>query len=131
MTGAQLKTLRESLGLTAQWIADQAGVRLRTAQYWEAGGRGVPDDVAALLMRVEAMHQHGLAAALAQLDDTIARMGEPPEVVELRRYGTDAELWDAHPDLHPLPASCHAALLARVFRALEARGQRAVIEYAS
>lgn len=45
MTPAEFKTIRESLGLTAQWIAENAGVKLRTAQYWEAGRMAVPVDV--------------------------------------------------------------------------------------
>ena len=50
---AQLKTLRESLGLTLQWVADAANVKLRTAQYWEAGRMSVPKDIIEKLMEVE------------------------------------------------------------------------------
>ncbi len=47
MTPAELKTLRESsLGLSAQWLADRAGVLQRSVQYWEAGRSRVPEDVA-------------------------------------------------------------------------------------
>jgi len=33
MTPAELKTLRESLGLSAQWLADRAGVLQRSVQH--------------------------------------------------------------------------------------------------
>ena len=53
MTPAELKTIRESLGLTVQWLADRAGVKLRTVQYWESGRSGVPADVSELLLRID------------------------------------------------------------------------------
>ena len=41
MTSAELKTTRESLGLTADWLAKKAGVQLRTVRYWESGRNAV------------------------------------------------------------------------------------------
>lgn len=131
MTGAELKTLRESLGLTAQWVADQSKVRLRTAQYWEAGKNRVPEDVSALIARVEYKTRTMVTNALAQVDEVARAQGGEPEAVDLRRYASDAELWRKHPDCRPLPATWHAATLARIVRALQARGIKSVIEYAS
>ena len=37
MTSAELKTLRESLGLPVQWLAERANVQRRSVEYWEAG----------------------------------------------------------------------------------------------
>ncbi len=54
MTPAELKTLRETLGLSAQWLADRAGVLQRSVQYWEAGRSRLPDDVAELILRIDA-----------------------------------------------------------------------------
>lgn len=128
MTPAELKTIRESLGLSAQWLADQAGVLQRSVQYWEAGRSRVPDDVAELLLKLDA--QFSEATRQAVVDEQTAKQGHPPEVVRLYRYRDDAALWEARPDMDGLPVTAHAALLARVRLALLARGQSVAIEYA-
>ena len=127
MTPAELKTLRESLGLSAQWLADRAGVLQRSVQYWEAGRSRVPDDVAELVLRIDAQFAEATRQSLAVVDDQTARQGQPPENVRLYRYRNDAELWEARPDMAGLPVTAHAALLARVRLA---RGQSVAIEYA-
>ncbi len=125
MTPAELKTLRESLGLSAQWVADQSGVRLRTVQYWEAGRMPVPEDVAALLSRIDAQYERAVSEALAAINEA----PEKPAEVVLVRYRSDADLWRFRPDMEPLPASSHAALLSRLRRALWTAGVPSVIEY--
>ena len=100
-------------------------------RYWESGRNRVPDDVAALILRIESQTRTMLANALAQVDEVVLAQGGEPESVDLRRYASDAELWRKHPDLKPLPATWHAATLARIARALESRGIVSVIEYAS
>jgi hypothetical protein len=50
--------------------------------------------------------------------------------VRLYRYRDDESLWQARPDMHGLPVTAHAALLARVRLELLARGQAVTIEYA-
>lgn len=131
MTPAELKTIRESLGLSAQWLADRAGVLQRSVQYWEAGRSRVPEDVAELVLRIDAQFTEATRQALAVVDEQTARQGHPPEVVRLYRYRDDAALHAARPDMDGLPVTAHAALLARVRLALMARGQAVVIEYAT
>ncbi len=65
MTPAELKTLRETLGLSAQWLADRAGVLQRSVQYWEAGRSRLPDDVAELILRIDAQFTEATRQALA------------------------------------------------------------------
>ncbi|WP_455233086.1 helix-turn-helix domain-containing protein [Geopseudomonas aromaticivorans] len=129
MTPAELKTLRESLGLTAQWVADQAGVRLRTVQYWEAGRAAVPEDVARLIEGVEAKIDAAVAQAVEIVEEHRAQHGELPPEVLLRRYRSEEYLWRHRPDFQPLPLSAHGALLARVRQALRARGIPVRITY--
>ncbi len=130
MTPAELKTIRESLGLPVQWLAERAGVQRRSVEYWEAGRSNVPADVEALLLKLDAQLAEATRQALAVVDEQTAAQGHPPETVRLHRYRDDAALWQARPDMHGLPVTAHAALLARVRAALMARGQPVVIEYA-
>lgn len=130
MTPAELKTLRESLGLPVQWLAERANVQRRSVEYWEAGRSRVPDDVADLLLQIDAQFAEAARQALAVVDEQTAKQGQPPETVRLYRYRDDDALWAARPDMHSLPVTAHAALLARVRLALLARGQVVTIEYA-
>lgn len=128
MTPAELKTIRESLSLTAQWLADHAGVKLRSVQYWESGRSPVPADVAEFLLRIDATLEGAAKLALDVVDDKI-KAGQAPRQVALVRYRTDEDLWRFRPDMRPLPAATHAVLLSRVRRGLWSRGVPSVIEY--
>ncbi|MBF0140058.1 MAG: DUF1870 family protein [Magnetococcales bacterium] len=128
VTSAELKTLRESLGLTAQWLADQAGVQIRTVRYWEAGRSSVPADVSALLERIDRMLDDAVAQAVAQITDSIAKPVAIPEIT-LVRYRTDDDLWRFRPEMRPIPVTTHAAMLMRLRRALFHVGIQSVIQY--
>lgn len=130
MTPAELKTLRESLGLPVQWLAERAGVQRRSVEYWEFGRSRVPDDVAELLLQIDTQFAEATRHALAVVDEQTAKQGHPPETVRLYRYRDDEALWHARPDMRGLPVTAHAALLARVRLELLARGQAVAIEYA-
>lgn len=130
MTPAELKTIRESLGLPVQWLAERANVQRRTVEYWEAGRSPVPADVAALILQIDAQFAEATRQSLAVVDEQTEKQGQPPETVRLYRYRDDAALWAARPDMRGLPVTAHAALLARVRLALQDRGQAAEIEYA-
>lgn len=129
MTAAELKTLREALGLTTQWLADQAGVGLRTAQYWENGGRmAVPDDVAALIYGIDDQLDAVVYEAIAHAE-AISSKKRTPEKVVLVRYRKDEDFWSFRPDMRPLPKTTHATLLFRIWRALSLRNIPTIIEY--
>lgn len=130
MTPAELKTIRESIGLPVQWLAERAGVQRRSVEYWEAGRSAVPADVADLLMQIDAQFSEATRQALAVVDEQTAKQGQPPETVRLYRYRDDEALWQARPDMRGLPVTAHAALLAQVRLELLARGQAVTIEYA-
>ena len=118
MTPAELKTIRESLGLPLQWVATQARVQLRTAQYWEAGRNAVPEDVAEMLRGIDAQLWGIIDQMVRQVGAMIKEAGTPQQV-DLVRYRNDADLWRYQPDFRPLPATCHGMLLSRAQRALE------------
>lgn len=61
MTPATARTLRESLGLTAQWIADRHGVSKQTITKYESGNIRVSDEYANLLDLLD--QDAGMAAA--------------------------------------------------------------------
>lgn len=128
MTPAELKTIRENLGLTVQWLAENAKVSHRSATYWEAGKGKVPDDVAALLESVAAKIQTAADEAIKQVNNIAIAQGLPDEIV-LLRYKTDADLHKYRPDFIGLPVTCHAALLGIISRELRLMGIKASIAY--
>lgn len=124
MKPAEFKTIRENLGLTAAWVADQAVVSMRKVKYAESGAEGrvrVSDDLMAFILRQD-REAADWAAAMA------TRLSGQPEVA-LVRFADDEELWRFCPELQPLPAMAYAARLYRVRQLLLARGQRVSIDY--
>jgi transcriptional regulator with XRE-family HTH domain len=128
MTAAELKTLREALGLPVAWVAVKSGVQRRTVEYWEAGRMRVPEDVAALLTTLDRQFDRAADEALAVAHEQRDKHGQP-ETVELKRYRTDEALWTARPDMAGLPVTAHAALLNRARRLLGAAGFAVSIQY--
>lgn len=129
MTGAELKTLRESLGLSVQWLADRTGVGQRTVSYWETGKNAVPDDVSQLIGELDRALKRAVSEAVVQCRRLTETHGKPQDVV-LRRYRGDANLWAGRPDMAGLPVAYHAAILTRVKDELQAAGFLVSIEFA-
>ena len=125
MTSAELKTRRESLGLTADWLAKKARVQLRTVRYWEAGRNKVPDDVAELITTLDAWRE---SAVSAMVQSCTAATPAPDEVV-LLRYRDDEQLWAHHPGFEGLPVTFHASALLASQKALQTSGCRVKIVY--
>lgn len=122
MTGAELKTIREYLGLPASWLAAKAEVRERTVNYWESGKTPVPDDVVELMGGLLGKRAHAVERALRLVEDVEVKQGGTPHVVTLRRFKHELDLWQAHPEMDGLPATYHAAMLFELKKELEKRG---------
>jgi len=105
MTPAELRMVRDYLGLTADWLAARLGVSARTVRHWEAGRYPIPDGV-----RQEVEHLEELTAQAVH--DTAARLMDIPEPWVVT-YRSDAEYAAVHPEAG-WPASWHRHLLARI-----------------
>ncbi len=105
MTPAELRVIREYLGLAGEWLARELGVQERTWRRWEAGTSPIPDGVRLHIEDIEertAQFVHEVVQQLMDLPD--------PAVVT---YRSDAEYRQAQPELR-WPATWHRALIARV-----------------
>jgi superfamily I DNA and RNA helicase len=131
MTPAELKTIRESLGLSMQWCATHVGrvKNVRSWQFWEVGGRSIPADVKARMLELDATAAE-IACQGATQAQVVRALHGAPEIVELYRYATDAELWSKFPDMRPLPTTYHAAILSKTRRLLLDHGFAVVVDYA-
>ncbi|HEX6518290.1 MAG TPA: DUF1870 family protein [Nocardioidaceae bacterium] len=105
MTPAELRVVREFLGLTPEWLAGHLGVSARTVRHWEAGKYGIPDGVRLEIEDLEARTAQFVAGCAGQLMD----LPDPGVVV----YRTDEEYRAAHPGVG-FPASWHRACVARI-----------------
>jgi len=105
MTPAELKVVREFLGLSSAALAKHLGVSDRTVRHWEAGKYPIPDGVRLEIEKLEAYTAQFVAGVVEKLMDI------PDPVVVT--YRTDEEYHAAHPEI-PLPASWHRAAIARV-----------------
>jgi len=124
MKNAELKTIREGLGLTLQDVAGLTGVQQRTVQYWEAGTLSVPNRVGNML---EALEYRVEAVVLKE----IFEINKPKKGghVTLERYQTDEDLHRERPDLIDLTARTHAVILNRIRRRLKRLKITAIIKY--
>lgn len=122
MTGGELQTVREWLGLTTESLAGLLGVRHDTVRRWESGRDRVPARVREEIERVEA----DTAAAVTDLATTLAREPDPVVVV----YRTDADLHAARPDLAHLTARWWRHVVARAMTDVDdvAVGTRAELD---
>jgi len=112
MTSAELKTIRESLGLTAQWLADRVNVSLRTIRYWESGKSDIPLDV---ISQIEHLQKNFLKSVNTHVKEIkIILEKTKPEFVVLLRYRTDEDLWSYQTQFHPMPTTFHAQISMRV-----------------
>ena len=106
MNGARIRVVRQDLGLTVDTAAAVLGVETTTMRRWETARSKMPpgavEDLLALVERSRA-----LARAYAA---ELAGQAEPWLVT----YASDEALWAAQPDLAPLPAAWHRAVVARV-----------------
>lgn len=105
MTAAEMRVVREHLGLTTRWLADHLQVAERTVHRWENGQIRVPDGVRVAIEHLEQLTAQHVDAAIAACND--AR--DPA----LATYRTDQDYRRHHPE-QPWPAEWHRAVCARV-----------------
>lgn len=105
MTSAELRVVREYLGLTPEWLAGHLGVSARTVRHWEAGKYAIPDGVRLEIEDLERRTGEFVSGVVEKLMDL-----PDPGVLT---YRDDAEYHAAHPEM-PFPASWHRAVVARI-----------------
>lgn len=111
MTDAELRVVREFLGVTPEWLGSHLKVSARTVRHWEAGRYDIPDGVRLEMEDLERRTAEFIGGIVPQLLDL-----PDPGVIT---YRTDEEYHAAHPEI-PFPASWHRAVVARL--ALEVPG---------
>lgn len=105
MTGGELQTVREYLGLTGDALAGMLGVNPRTLRSWEQGRDRIP-----VRVREEVEHIENLTAtAVGELVTALEDARDPAVAV----YRTDAELAAARPDAAHLGARWWRHVVAR------------------
>jgi len=88
ITPAELKTVREGLGLTIGDLAVLAGVSERTARYWESGQQGrttTPPDVAQMVWEID---RQVTAAAIETRTMFLAQTNETGKQPSQMNYST-------------------------------------------
>ncbi|WP_432124077.1 helix-turn-helix domain-containing protein [Streptomyces sp. C10-9-1] len=105
MTSAELRVVREWLGLTPEWLAGHLKVSARTVRHWEAGRYAIPDGVRLEIEDLERRTGEFVSGIIGRLMDL-----PDPGVIT---YRDDDSYQAAHPD-REFPASWHRAVVARV-----------------
>lgn len=109
MSDAEFQVLRESLGLTGDWLAGHLGVSPRTVRHWAQGKYTIPYGVAKTLRELEEETARLVEETAAELLEQ-HKTGPTPELVV---YRTDEDYLASGPE--PVrSASWHRAFVARV-----------------
>lgn len=106
MTDAELRVVREYLGLTGDALGQLLGVQGRSVRNWEAGKYAIPDGVRDQIEAWEASTAEQVTAAI----EAVNAMVDPA----IATYRSDADYWGAQPQMEPWPAAWHRAIVARV-----------------
>lgn len=129
MTPAELKTTRESLGLTSLCISMITGKSLRTVQYWESAmsKRKVPADIPVLLSKIE----KEIAAGAKELAEEVIRDKKcvNNETAILTRYKNNEDYWQLNPKLKGYPATTHAVMIQQTINILNSNDISTRTEY--
>ncbi|WP_234797264.1 helix-turn-helix domain-containing protein [Mycobacteroides chelonae] len=150
ISAADFKSIRESLGLTAQWLADAVHADQRTVRRWEDGDIPLRDDVVDILLRLDEQVEHEIscerarerARVLADLGHDLATLHdadideqhvfdhlEPQDwlTVEVPRVDADAPtITHANALLARMVAGFNTPLPAAFYRAAASRLRRAL-----
>ena len=126
MSGAEMRTIRESLLLSAQALADRlkflgllSAGNVRTVQRWEEGARAVPEDIAAA---VRALDRSVEDESRNIIDFLRVRMRTVPPLC-LWRYASDSDYLADYPKAtEPHQHRLYSAALVRVRREADALG---------
>lgn len=115
MTPAELRVVREYLGLSPEWLAAHLKVSGRMVRHWEQGTYAIPDD-----QRLEIENLERYTSAF--VSKVVQHLMDVPDPVVLT-YQDDAEYHAAHPEMK-FPASWHRAVVARVAQEIPAMSIR-------
>ena len=125
-TCAEVKALRESVGLSQADLADLAGVTVRSVRRWE---RDItpPEDVLELLERYMIRKAKAVEAAIETVERITEQMGRAPDIVPMTYYRSQAEYDELGRD--PGPVGVANANARAAADALMARGVAVEFRY--
>ena len=115
MTGAEMQTTREFLGLTRGWLASELQMQERRMMRMEADQERIPDALVSKLDEVAAETKYVVTNMTAQYRRMVKRA--PGQDVFLRTYKTD-EAYEESIDYKGYPAKWHRMCCARVSEAV-------------
>lgn len=113
MNGPTLKTVREALGLSVPWFANFCNVQERTVRHWESGRNSVPSAIATGIRSLEKASAELVEQLVDQARLIIQQHGMPTGAIPVVRYADDDDLKHYQPRMAGLPATFHAAAIAR------------------
>jgi transcriptional regulator with XRE-family HTH domain len=106
MHAAEIRSIREYLGLSHAELAAVLEINPRLARRWETGEQSIGDLNADGIRKIV-----DITAKFARRHVIYLRTHPQPTLVT---YRSDEEMWVKHPHLRPLPARWHRMLSARV-----------------
>ncbi len=127
MTSAEFKTIRQTIGLSAQNFAELLSIEPRTVQRMENGQADPKGFAVDLLQSLYESFCLMCSESENQIENTIKNYGKPTEIVLIRYKKDDFKLFN--PDFGTMPESVHSATLGRLKTFAESKGITVKIIY--
>jgi hypothetical protein len=128
MNASQFKFLRESLGLTHDWLSRNTGMKETDIFAWENGDKKVSSAAAELLFGIgntgDKIEQTVVNIFVRNLNKTSCK-----RTAVLLRYLRNDDLWKYQPTFAPLSINTHNILLERVTRKHSSLGIKVIIVF--
>lgn len=119
MTGAEMQTAREFLGLTRGWLADDLLINERRMMRMEADKERIPDAVVARLDEIAAQTKDHVSELIAKYRRLSKK--HPDDDLFIRSWRTDED-YEASAEYRGFPAKWHRMVCARVCEAVQGLG---------
>ena len=123
MNPAEFRAFCHSLGLSAKALATLSRVQERSVRHWWTDGQP-PAGVVELVQHIDATIEHEVRLVLERVQVETKEGGQPPEMVHLRAWKTEAELFTDW-----MPLQTHSIMLMRIAKALRNVGVPVAISY--
>lgn len=89
LTPAEVRALREGLGVTAEWIAEHLGIQTRTVKRWEAGANAIKPFAVEALLSLESQAADQVAEHVA----TLRADADLPPLLAIEDGADNASCW--------------------------------------
>lgn len=125
MQAAEFSELRESLGLSLDWMSARMQYPVQLLHAFESENKVIPSGLCVPLQAMDA-YMTRLADKAADAYMAVSWRHRSDDPLWLVGFSNDVDLWHFEPGMQPYPATFHSALLNRMAKRIVEQGKTVV-----